>query len=261
MLEFSREKLSCIIGSKNAEADIGECLESAKWADEIILVDDFSSDRTIEIAKSYTDKIFQREFDGYTQQKDFAVQNTSCRWVLSLDADERVTPELKNEILEKLSSSPQVAVFLMRRRTFFLGKEIKHCGWQEANCPRLFDKEKTSFDTSVKYLSRMKICGRREVLQNSLLHYTCNSLNDYFNRLNLWTGLNTEDLIHKGRKITPLNCLYYFFFQPAAVFFDKYFLKAGYRDGSVGFFICLLSAITYFISYAKLWERQNEKIA
>lgn len=249
-----REKISCIIGTKNAEEDIKDCIEAVRWADEIIVVDDFSTDRTVEIARQYTDKVFQKHLSGYTEQKDFALQKTSNRWVLSLDADERVTPQLRDEILEKLSKPPELSGFLFRRMNIFLGKEVRHCGWYKANNLRLFNKEKVSYDLSMQYLESMKISGQLGIMKNDLFHYTCRRLDDYLNRVNLWSSLNAKDLFNKGIRITPLNSLYYFLFKPLAVFLQKYFLKAGFRDGFPGFLICSLSAITYFISYAKLWE-------
>lgn len=257
---LSREKISCIIGSKNAEIDIRDCLESVKWVDEIIVVDDFSTDLTIELARQYTDKIFQKKLIGYTEQKNFALQKTTCRWILSLDADERVTAQLREEILDKMSKPMEFSGFLLRRHNIFLGKEVKHCGWRETNNLRLFNKEKVNYDLNMKYLESMKVSGRLGLMKNDLLHYTCRNLDNYFNRMNIWSSLNTQDLLHKGIRVTPLNSLYYFIAKPLAIFFRKYFVKAGYRDGFIGFLICALSAITYFISYVKLYEAQNKAI-
>lgn len=252
-----REKISCTVGTKNAENDIRECLESVKWADEIIVVDDFSTDRTVEVARQYTDKVFQNKMTGDPEQRDFAIRQASYRWILSLDADERVSPQLRDEMLEKLSYPQEASGFYLRRLNIFLGKPVKHCGWYEVNNTRFFNKEKARYDTTFKYWMRMEVSGPMGVLKNDLLHYTCRDLRDYFNRVNLWSTLNTEDLIIKGKRVTCLNSPYYFIFKPVAVFFYKYFLKGGYLDGFVGFLICAISAITYFISYAKLWEAQN----
>jgi len=257
MENLPREKVSCIVGTKNAEADIKDCLESVDWADEIIVVDDFSVDRTVEIARQYTDKVFQKKLTGYTEQKDFALQKTSFRWVLSLDADERVTPQLKEEILEKLAKPDNFSGFLFRRLNIFLGRKVKHCGWYVTDNLRLFNKEKIGYDLDMKYLESMKVSGQLGLMKNDLLHYTCRNLFDYFNRINLWSSLNSQDLINKGLCITLWNGLFYFILKPLAVFLRKYFLKAGYRDGMVGFLICGLSAITYFLSYAKAWEAQQ----
>lgn len=250
-----REKISCIIGAKNAEKDIGDCLEAIRWADEIIVVDDYSTDRTVEIARQYTDKVFQKHFIGYAEQKDFALRKTSNRWVFSLDADERVTSELRDEIAEKLSEPSELSGFLFRRLNIFLGKEVRHCGWYEADNLRLFNKEKVSYDVGLQYLEPMKVAGKLGLMNNNLLHYTCRGLDDYLNRVNLWSSLNAMDLFNKGIRVTTFNCAYYMLAKPIAIFLKKYFFKKGFKDGFVGFLICGLSAITYFISYAKLWEK------
>lgn len=251
------EKVSCIIGTKNAEIDIRECLESVRWADEIIIIDDFSIDKTLEIARGYTHKIFQKKFSGYPEQKEYGLKKTSYRWVLSLDADERVSLQLRDEILERMSGSIEFSGFLMRRLNIFLGRQVKHCGWYEADNLRLFDKHKVGYDLGIKYLESMKVSGNLAVLNNDLLHYTCRSLDDYLKRVNLWSSLNTLDLITKGISITAFNGLYYFGLKPAAVFLGKYFIKGGFRDGFAGFLISFISAVTYFLSYAKLLEAQR----
>jgi glycosyltransferase involved in cell wall biosynthesis len=254
-----REKVTCIVGAKNAENDIDHCLESVKWADEIIVIDDFSADRTLEIAREYTDKVFQKKMDGYPEQIGFAVNKASNRWVLVLDADERVTPQLKNEILKILSSPITVSGFLLRRLNNFEGRQIKHCGWYEKDNLRLFNKEEAIYDFRLKYLVTMHISGLLGTLDNDLVHYTCRSLYDYFKRINLWSSLNAEDLLSKGVHINYFNSAYYLLLKPCAVFFIKYFLKAGYMDGFPGFLICSLSGITYFLSYMKLWIRQGSE--
>ena len=156
-----------------------------------------------------------------------------------------------------MSETPRESGFFLRRLNIFLGKEIRHCGWYEKNNLRLFDKENINYDLSMKYLVRMNIAGTLGELDNDLLHFTCKDLYGYFKRMNLWSSLNTEDLIDKGYRITLVNNIYYFFIKPLAVFFYKYFLKLGFMDGFEGFLICSLSAFTYFLSYAKLRRRQG----
>jgi glycosyltransferase involved in cell wall biosynthesis len=252
------EKISCIVGTKNAQKDIGPCLEAVKWADEIVVIDDFSTDRTLEIARQYTDKIFQKKLEGWDEQRAFGIEKTTYDWVLALDADEIVTPKLQEEIKQKLRNTEGKSGFRIRRLNIFLGKEVKHCGWYKATVVRLFNKKKVRYNLNFKYQEVQEIDGPLGVMENDLIHYTCRSLEDYLNRVNLWSTLNTRDLVTKGIRITSFNSVYYFIFKPAAVFFQKYFLKAGYRDGFVGFLICALSGVTYLISYAKLWEIQRK---
>ncbi|MDP2906075.1 MAG: glycosyltransferase family 2 protein, partial [Candidatus Omnitrophota bacterium] len=141
-METSRsQKITCIIGTKNSEADIKDCLESAKFLDEIIVIDDFSTDQTVDIARRYTDKVFQHKLTGYPEQMNYALQQAANRWVLVLDADEVITAELQDEIRKKRTTPFAKNGYLLRRLNIFLGKEIKHCGWYEKNNLRFFDKE------------------------------------------------------------------------------------------------------------------------
>ena len=252
-----REKISCIVGTKNAEIDIGECLESIKWADEIVVVDDFSTDHTIKIAKKYTDNIYQQKFVGYAQQRQYALGKTSHRWVLSLDADERITPGLREEILERLSNTGENNGFFIRRLNIFLGKAVRHCGWYETDNLRLFNKEKTTYDTTFKYLDPKVVAGSIGELENDMIHYTCKDIRNYMERVKVWASLNAEDLVTKKLRITFLTAPFYFLFKPALVFGHKFFLKGGYSDGRVGFLISLISAYTYFLSYVKVWQKQH----
>lgn len=257
MQNHSREKISVLVGAKNAENDIRDCLETVKWADEIIVVDDFSTDRTVELARQYTDKVFQKKMSAWPEQRHFAVSKASYRWILALDADERVTAQCRDEILEKLSGPLEFSGFQILRLNFFLGREVRHCGWYEAKNMRFFNKEKAKFDLNIKYLDGIEICGPVGLIKNRILHYTCRNLYDYFIRVNLWSTLNSQDLLNKGKRVTAFSSPCYLILKPIAVFFYKYFFKFGYLDGFVGFLICSISGITYFISYAKLWELQK----
>ena len=251
------EKISCIVGTKNAERDIRECLESVRWADEIIVVDDFSTDRTVEIAGEYTDNIYQQKFVGYAQQRKYALEKTSHRWVLSLDADERITPELREEIMKRLSDTKEHSGFFIRRLNIFLDKAVKHCGWYETNDLCLFDKERIIYDTTLKYLDSKVVVGSIGKLKNDMTHYTCRDISNYMERAKLWASLNAEDLITKKLRITFLTALFYFLFKPPLVFGYKYFIKGGYLDGRVGFLVSAISAYTYFLSYVKVWQKQH----
>lgn len=250
-------KVSCVIGTKDAEYDIRRCIDTVRWADEIVVVDDFSSDRTVEIALSYTDKVFRRKMEGYPAQMSFAVKEASNDWVLVLDADERVTPALRDEILSVLEAGPAHCGYMMRRLNYFLGREIRYSGWYGQDNLKLFDRRKVVYEMKTKYIVNMRVSGTLGHLRNDLVHHTCRSLYDYFKRMNLWSSLDAEDLINKGVRINSFNGAYYFFIKPAAVFLRKYFLMRGYKDRFAGFLISVFSGCVYFMSHAKVIRRQH----
>jgi len=246
-------QLSVAIISFNEEKNIKECLESVKWADEIILVDSFSSDSTIEIAKNYTNKIIQRKWSGFSEQKTFALENTSNEWVLSVDSDERVTPELQNEIKKILSSEPSLDGYFIPRRNFFLGREIKNCGWYPDYQMRLFKKSKTKVD-SRKVHEGFLVSGNTGRLASPFIHYTHNSLHITFKKINEYSTLEAEEL-YLQKKAGALNII----LNPFAAFLSHYFHRKGYKEGIHGLMVSLLHAATKMLTYMKMWDLQNRE--
>lgn len=256
------EKISVGIITKNEEKHIRQCLESVKWADEIVIVDGFSTDKTIKISQEYTDKIYQREFSGsFAKERDFLLSKTSNKWVFMVDADMVVPENLKQEILEKFTNKSinNYSAFNFRALTIYLGKPIRHCGWFDPSYTRLFNKEKGEYDTELKYIDNFIPEGRVGIMKNYLIHYGFESLSEHLIRIDRYTTLNAEDLYSKGIRITLLNIIYYFLFKPTAVFLYKFIYKLGFLDGIHGFIVCSISAFVYLISYFKLWEIQKNK--
>lgn len=248
-------KVSTIIISKNEERNIKECLESVKWTDEIIVIDANSQDRTVAIAKEFTDKVFIEEWKGYGKAKNFALSKCSNDWVLWLDADERVTPELKAEIETILSTvGSDIAAFSIPRRANFLGKWVNHCGWYPARVIRLFRRNQSIF-TEEKVHEQLKINGKIKLLKSDILHYTDPSLDHYITKLNAYTTLSAEELILKNRKFSIFKLI----FNPVWTFIRMYFIKLGILDGIPGLILCVLSANHVFIKYSKLWELTKAK--
>ena len=164
-----KNKISVIIITANEEENIRECLGSVKWADEVILVDSESTDRTIDIAKEFTAQIYIRKWEGFASQKRFALEKTSNEWVLSIDADERVTPELSDEILSLDFSNADG--YYIKRDNYFLGKLIKGCGWGNDYQLRLMRKSKTELkDNLVR--EGFVANGKREKLNSTIIHFT-----------------------------------------------------------------------------------------
>jgi glycosyltransferase involved in cell wall biosynthesis len=246
-------KLSVTIITFNEESNIKECLESVKWADEIILVDSESRDKTIEIAKAYTDKVITKKWEGFSVQKSFALANAGNEWVLSIDADERVTPELKEEIQSLLSAEPSPDGYFIPRRNFFLGREIKNCGWYPDYQMRLFRKSKTVVDPR-KVHEGFLVNGNTGHLKNAFIHFTHNNLHDTFKKINEYSTLEAEEL-YLQKKAKPINI----FLNPAAAFLNHFFHRGGYKDGVYGLMVSLIHAVTKMMMYMKMWDLQNKR--
>jgi glycosyltransferase involved in cell wall biosynthesis len=245
-------KISVIVITKDEEKNISDCLKSVEWADEIIVVDAESTDRTIELAKKYTDKIFIRKWEGYVPQKKYALSLASNEWVLSVDADERITTELKNEILN--ISSGTFDGYKIRRKNFLLNKEITSCGWGNDYQLRLFKKEKTNLTERLVH-EGFTVDGKIGMLKNPMLHYTFSSFTDYFNKINYYTSLKAEELFKQKRKINGWTI----FSHTVSAFFLFFINKRGFRDGVRGLIISLLHSVSTMLNYIKLWELQNKK--
>jgi (heptosyl)LPS beta-1,4-glucosyltransferase len=245
-------KISVIIITKDEEKNISDCLKSVEWADEIILVDAESSDKTIELAKVFTNKIFIRKWEGYVPQKKYALSLASNEWVLSVDADERITPELKNEILN--ISSGDSDSYKIRRKNFLLNKEITSCGWGNDYQLRLFKKEKTDLTDRLVH-EGFTVDGKVGKLENPMLHYTFSSFTDYFNKINYYTSLKAEELFKQKRKVNGWTI----FSHTVSAFFLFFINKRGFKDGVRGLIISLLHSVSTMLNYIKLWELQNKK--
>lgn len=240
-------KISVIIITKNEEENIRDCLESVKWADEIIIVDSFSNDKTVETAKEYTDKIFQREWMGYGKQKNFALEKATREWVLNIDADERVTEGLAQEIKEAIQREP-CAGYYIPNRAYFLGKWIRHSGWYPDYHLRLFKKGKGRFNERMVH-EAVEVSGKKDYLKGSIEHFTAKSIGEYLNRMDKYAKLTIEE---KGGRAGWCQV----FFHPPFTFLKMYVIKRGFLDGIPGLILALCHSYYTFSKYARLWEKQ-----
>lgn len=249
------EKLSVIIITKNEEKNIKECLESVKWADEIILVDAFSTDRTIDIAKSYTDKIFQREWIGFAAQKNFALSLAANEWILSLDADERVSQDLKLKIQNLLVDEKYLKVydgFLIKRDNYFLGKLIRSCGWNRDFQLRLFKKSKTKLTNRLVH-EGFEVYGKIGKIAEPIIHLSYKSFNDAIAKINHYSSLEAIEKSTK-KKANIFTIIFY----PILYFLQHFIFRYGFIDGIYGFFVSLLHAWTKMLVQIKIWELQHK---
>ena len=247
--------ISAILIAKNEEHNISECLSTVAWADEIVVVDAGSTDATVLKAKDFTKKVYVRPWEGYGAAKNFALTQTSSDWILWLDADERVSDSLKEEIRRVLTSGPRSeAAFSVPRKASFLGHWILHCGWYPGRVTRLFRRGKGRF-TESRVHERLDIDGPVGELASDLLHYTDPSLTHYLEKFNKYTSLAADELTDEGRSFRLSQIT----IRPLWTFFRMYFLKLGFLDGFAGFILCVLSSCYVFTKYAKLWEQKRAK--
>jgi glycosyltransferase involved in cell wall biosynthesis len=247
--------ISVAIITNNEERNIERCLKSVQWADEIVIVDDFSTDRTIEIAKRLNAKIIQTDWMGYAKQKEFAVSQTSNEWVLSLDADEEVTEELKDEILFVIHAKDAKDVYEIPRKSYFLGKWIQHAGWYPGYQLRLMKKTKVKMNHRPVHEGFLAE-GEKGKLVHAINHYSYHSLEQYLDKLNDYTSLDVSNKLSSKKKIH----WYYMVLNPISAFLRMYFSLSGYKDGFQGFLLAYYSALNVLVLYAKCWEYQNSHL-
>lgn len=248
-----RKKLSVTIIAYNEEKNIRDCLESIKWADEIILVDSESNDKTVDIAKNFTDKIFIRKWEGYSSQRNFSLQQATNEWVLSLDADERISDELKNEIEKILMHDDGVNGYYIPRRNYFLDKVIKSCFWYPDYQLRLVRKDFAKVNNR-KIHEGLEVTGKKAYLKNDIIHYTHRNLKDTFKKINEYSSLQAEEKIN-DKKVKPHHLIIH----PFAAFLNHFISRKGYKDGIYGLMVSLVHMMTNMMTYMKMWELQNVK--
>ncbi|QPJ65629.1 MAG: glycosyltransferase family 2 protein [Candidatus Nitrohelix vancouverensis] len=242
-------QLSVVIISFNEEKNIERCLKSVQWADEIVVLDSFSTDRTLEICKRYTNCVFQGEWRGYGAQKNLCADKASHSWVLNLDADEAVTPEGAEEIQRMLSQQLEFPAYDFPRKNFIGERWIRFCGWYPDRIIRLYDKRVVRF-TEGKVHERLQPDDRVGAMREALLHYSFHDMADYVQRQNRYSSLAASERAGSGKKSGWANLI----LNPLWVFLKCFFLRQGFREGRLGFFISASMAYYTFLKYAKVGE-------
>lgn len=241
--------LTVVILTKNEEARIASCLESVAWADEIIVVDDESTDRTVEVCRRYTPKVLVRRMEVEGAHRNWAYAQASNPWVLSLDADEIVTPELRDEILEVLKRDPPENGFTIPRRNYIGDCWVKHGGWYPSPQLRLFRKDKFRYEEVAVHPRAFmdEPCGH---LKRDLIHYSYRNLEDFLQKLNNQTTREARKWYDQGK---PMR-LGRFLWRTYDRFMRTYFGRQGYKDGFIGFCVAFFAALYQFMSYLKYTE-------
>jgi glycosyltransferase involved in cell wall biosynthesis len=244
------QKLSAIVITLNEESNIKDCLGSLKWADEIIVVDSKSKDKTAEIAKEFTDKVFVSEKKSFSDKKNFAIEKAAGDWIFWIDADERVTGTLENEIKIAVENPDEnIKAYKINRKSFFINKFIKHCGWYPDYGIRLFKKSAGIKFSDVRVHEKLVYNGQIFRLKSELLHYTDMTFEHYISKLNSYSSSSALDLLDNGKKSSILDII----FRPVFTFIKMYFFKLGLLDGYTGLVLCTLSSVHVFVKYSKLY--------
>ena len=251
------EKISVSIITFNEEAKIRDALESVRWADEIVVVDSYSTDRTVEICKEYTDKIHQKEFIGFGGLKNLSVDLASNKWVLNLDSDERVSDELRREIQNLLKEGFDADGYAIPRKNFFLGRWIKRCGWYpDYRSMQLFNKERGRFtDDLVHERFSLKPGYKKDYLKEHIIQFPFLDLNQFFYKNLRYSRLRAEEMIRQGRSFRLHQVLTH----PIFMFIKVFCFKRGFMDGWIGFMISISYFFFTFVKYSLFWEMTRSK--
>ncbi len=247
-------KVTAIIPTGNEEKNIIDAIKSVDFADEIMIVDSFSTDNTIKLARPLADTILQREYENSASQKNWAIPQAKYSWIFLLDADERVTTELREEIINILKENTKCSGFWIKRQNYFMGKKVRFSGWKDDKVIRLFKRDENKYEDKhvhAEIISNGKVCS----LNNKLIHNTFVSKEAYQNKLNRYAQWQARDYDKKTNKIT----VFHLFLKPAIRFFKHYFIQLGILDGYVGLSISLYQAKAVAMRYKYLEKFRDEK--
>jgi len=247
-----RVPCSVVIAARDEAAEIAECIASVRWAEEVIVVENDSSDDTVAIARDAGAIVFSHPFTTIGRQRNAAIARARHEWILVVDADERATPALRNEIATVLHDGHRHDVaFRVRRRNFFLGREIRHGGWERDRPIRLF-RNRMRYDERPVH-EHVVADGPVGELTEPMLHYPYASLGEYFAKLDRYSRWWAEQSFARGRRVGVWTIAV----KPPARFFSMYVLRGGFLDGAAGVLVAALAAMSVAAKYARLWELQN----
>ena len=249
------EKISACITAGNEGNKIRRCLESVRWCDEIVVVDSFSTDRTAEICREFTDRVYQHEWLGYVGSKNLIRELARHSWLLYLDADEEVSRALQDEIQRKFHyGTGEVAGYRFPRMVHYLGRWIRHGEWYPDHKLRLFRKDAGRSEGEEPH-DHVVVNGQVKTLRSPLYHYTYDDLHDHVETINRYTTITAREKFRKGARFH----WYDYLIRPHWRFLKAYFFKLGLLDGMQGLIIARVSAFGVRMKYAKLWALERER--
>lgn len=250
------QNLSVLIITLNEEAHMYELLSDLDFADEVIVVDSYSKDKTKEICESFQNvKFLEHKFENYTSQRNFAIDQAKNNWILFIDADERLTPDLKEEIIKTINSDTDVSAYLFYRKFFFKRKVLRFSGWQTDRIFRLFKKDKARYTYKRLVHEKLDVEGKIGFLKHKLIHYSYSDYGSYKNKMVTYGRLKAKEKFLSGFKPTVV----YEYGHPIYNFLYQYLIRLGVLDGRKGVIICYLNALSVKVRYQELNKLYNKK--
>lgn len=243
--------LSVVIITKNEEHNIERCLKSVNWANEIVVIDNGSTDRTLEFCRKYNCRITETDWLGFGPLKKLAVDTANYDWIFSIDSDEEVSEPLQDKILNILAN-PRSNGFRIRRESFYLGKKIRHGGWDRDYQLRLFNRKFGNFNDKQVHES-VSISGMVGRIEEPMFHYTYPTVHSHIEKMNRYSELGLESLARKKKTASIGSAV----LRGLAKFIKMYVLQQGFLDGKIGFVLCYNSAFGVYLKYLKLWEKNR----
>lgn len=245
-------KITAIIPTLNEEIHIEAAIESVNFADEIIVIDSYSSDNTVQLAEKHNVKIIKRKFDDFSSQKNFAIDQATNPWIYVLDADERVTPEVRKEILEAVKNPKAKVGFYVGRSFYFAGKEIKYSGWQTDKVIRLFLKDDCKYEGIVHETIITE--GELGFFQHKINHFGFKNYNHFISKIHQYGGLKALELHQKGKSVNAFHLI----IKPTFRIFNHFIIRKGFLDGYAGLILSITQGYAVLTRYIKLWLLNNK---
>lgn len=249
---MERSSVSAVIITFNEEENITRCLESVKWVDEIVVVDGYSSDRTVEIAKDFGAKIILHKFEGdFGLERNMGNQNASCDWILALDADEEIPLETRKEIEQILEDGSEYSAYNVLRKQYLLGHFMRY-GGRLHRIINFYRRGKAYFEGKVHHL--VKVDGKVKDAFFAINHYPFNTISQFIEKHNRYTGYEAMEMFEKYGHTKLKEVRHNLTWKPMKIFFKTYIKKKGFKDGVYGLVFCVLFTFSYFLKWAKYWE-------
>ncbi|NHM07939.1 glycosyltransferase family 2 protein [Flavobacterium sp. CYK-4] len=248
--------LSALIITYNEENHISEVLHDIDFADEIIVIDSFSSDKTVELVNDFKKaQLIQHKFVDYSSQRNFAIECAKNPWILFIDADERFTDELKEEVIETIQKPNAASAYLFYRIFMFEDRKLNFSGWQTDKIFRLFQKDKAHYVTERLVHEKLTVKGKIAKLKHKLIHFSYTDFDTYKSKMVNYGKLKAKEELAKG--IRPN--FYHFYLHPAYKFLYQFIVRLGFLDGKKGVIVCYLNALSVYVRYQELLKMQRKK--